>query len=64
MLIYLQFAMLLQIIAIDLSREAFEIGVPIMKKAGVADKINFVESEALPALDQLIQNVKLKFLLL
>ncbi|KAG7984132.1 hypothetical protein I3843_04G142600 [Carya illinoinensis] len=43
-------------IAIDVNRETFEIGLPIIKKAGVSDKIDFVESEALPALDQLLQN--------
>nr|XP_023898904.1 probable caffeoyl-CoA O-methyltransferase At4g26220 isoform X1 [Quercus suber]XP_023898906.1 probable caffeoyl-CoA O-methyltransferase At4g26220 isoform X1 [Quercus suber] len=46
----------LQIIAIDVNRETFEIGLPIIKKAGVADKIDFIESEALPVLDQLLQN--------
>ncbi|KAF5458910.1 hypothetical protein F2P56_022903 [Juglans regia] len=45
-----------KIIAIDVNRETFEIGLPIIKKAGVADKIDFIESEAVPALDQLLQN--------
>ncbi|KAF3944059.1 hypothetical protein CMV_029439 [Castanea mollissima] len=45
-----------KIIAIDVNRETFEIGLPIIKKAGVADKIDFIESEALPVLDQLLQN--------
>ncbi|XP_041006727.1 probable caffeoyl-CoA O-methyltransferase At4g26220 [Juglans microcarpa x Juglans regia] len=45
-----------KIIGIDVDRETFEIGLPIIKKAGVADKIDFIESEALPALDQLLQN--------
>ncbi|KAE7998598.1 hypothetical protein FH972_003129 [Carpinus fangiana] len=45
-----------EITAIDINRETFEIGLPIIKKAGVADKINFIESEASPVLDQLIQN--------
>ena len=54
----------LQIIAIDVNRETFEIGLPIIKKAGVADKIDFIESEALPVLDQLLQNVRRNFLLL
>ena len=55
---------LLQIIAIDVNRESFETGLPIIKKAGVADKIDFIESEALPVLDQLLQNVRMNFLLL
>uniref|UniRef100_A0A7N2KXP7 Caffeoyl-CoA O-methyltransferase n=2 Tax=Quercus lobata TaxID=97700 RepID=A0A7N2KXP7_QUELO len=46
-----------KIIAIDVNRETFEIGLPIIKKAGVADKIDFIESEALPVLDQLLQNI-------
>ncbi|KAF5458907.1 hypothetical protein F2P56_022901 [Juglans regia] len=45
-----------KIMAIDVSRETFEIGLPIIKKAGVAEKIDFIESEALPVLDQLLQN--------
>ncbi|GLT72281.1 hypothetical protein SLA2020_442310 [Shorea laevis] len=45
-----------KITAIDTNRETFEIGLPIIKKAGVADKISFIESEALPVLDQLLQN--------
>ena len=55
---------LLQIIAIDVNRETFEIGLPIIRKAGIADKIDFIESEALPVLDQLLQNVRIYFLLL
>jgi caffeoyl-CoA O-methyltransferase len=51
----------LQITAIDINRETFEIGLPIIKKAGVADKINFIQSEASPVLDQLIQNVRMSF---
>ena len=50
---------LLQIIAIDVNRETFVIGLPVIKKAGVADKIDFIESEALPVLDQLLQNVRI-----
>ncbi|XP_062148463.1 probable caffeoyl-CoA O-methyltransferase At4g26220 [Alnus glutinosa] len=44
-----------KITAIDINQETFEIGLPIIKKAGVADKINFIQSEALPVLDQLLQ---------
>ena len=54
----------LQIVAIDVNRETFEIGLPIIKKAGVADKIDFIESEDLPVLDHLLQNVRRNFLLL
>ncbi|XP_050270337.1 probable caffeoyl-CoA O-methyltransferase At4g26220 isoform X2 [Quercus robur] len=53
-----------KIIAIDVNRETFEIGLPIIRKAGIADKIDFIESEALPVLDQLLQNIRIYFLLL
>ena len=54
----------LQIIAIDVNRETFEIGLPVIKKAGVADKIDFIESEALPVLDQQLHKVRINFTLL
>ncbi|KAF6168984.1 hypothetical protein GIB67_038481 [Kingdonia uniflora] len=44
-----------KITAIDLNRENFEIGLPIIRKAGVEHKINFIESAALPVLDQLLE---------
>ncbi|OWM83202.1 probable caffeoyl-CoA O-methyltransferase At4g26220 isoform X2 [Punica granatum] len=44
------------ITAIDINRETFEIGFPIMQKAGVAHKINFIESQALPVLDNLLED--------
>nr|AOZ21151.1 caffeic acid 4-OMT [Rauvolfia serpentina] len=43
-----------RITAIDMNRQSYEIGLPIIKKAGVEQKINFVESEALPVLDELL----------
>lgn len=58
---------ILQITAIDVDREAYEIGLPFIQKAGVEDKINFIESDAKLALDTLLQNVStipLEFLLL
>lgn len=46
-----------KIVAIDVNREAYEqIGLPIIKKAGVAHKIDFIESQALPVLDKLLEN--------
>lgn len=45
--------MYLQIIAIDVNRENYEIGLPFIKKAGVEHKIDFIESEGLPVLDKL-----------
>ncbi|KAH9762797.1 putative caffeoyl-CoA O-methyltransferase [Citrus sinensis] len=46
-----------QITAIDVNRETYEIGLPIIKKAGVDHKINFIESEALSVLDQLLKDL-------
>lgn len=53
--LFLKFAV--QITAIDPDREAFEIGFRIMQKAGIARKINFIESEAQPVLDKLLEDV-------
>ncbi|XWS26728.1 hypothetical protein CRYUN_Cryun26dG0055300 [Craigia yunnanensis] len=35
-------------IAIDVNRETYEIGLPIIRKAGVEHKVNFIESQAIP----------------
>ncbi|CAI9259125.1 unnamed protein product [Lactuca saligna] len=45
-----------KIVAIDVDREAYEIGLPVIQKAGVEHKINFIESEGLPALDKLLED--------
>ncbi|KAF9622130.1 hypothetical protein IFM89_029414 [Coptis chinensis] len=45
-----------QIIAIDMNREAYEIGLPSIKNAGVEHKINFIQSDAITALDQMLIN--------
>ncbi|XP_038892938.1 putative caffeoyl-CoA O-methyltransferase At1g67980 isoform X2 [Benincasa hispida] len=47
-----------QITTIDVNRRSFEFGLPFIKKAGVDHKINFVESQALIALDNLLSDVK------
>ena len=49
----------IQITAIDVNREAYEIGLPIIRKAGVEHKIEFVESEAIPVLDKLLKDVRI-----
>ncbi|GAV62189.1 Methyltransf_3 domain-containing protein [Cephalotus follicularis] len=41
-------------LAIDVDHEAFEIGRPFIKTAGVDHKIDFIECEALPVLDKLL----------
>lgn len=48
---------MVQILAMDINRENYEIGLPIIEKAGVAHKIDFREGPALPVLDQMIQDV-------
>ncbi|KAJ4846280.1 hypothetical protein Tsubulata_008799 [Turnera subulata] len=45
-----------KITAIDVDREAYEIGLPIIRKAGVEHKIEYVESEALSVLDNLVKD--------
>ncbi|KAH9715037.1 Caffeoyl-CoA O-methyltransferase 1 [Citrus sinensis] len=42
---------------IDFNREYYELGLPIIEKAGIAHKIDFREGPALPLLDQMIQDV-------
>lgn len=49
----------MQILAMDINRENYEIGLPIIEKAGVAHKIEFREGPALPVLDQLVEDVSL-----
>ncbi|XP_051126989.1 caffeoyl-CoA O-methyltransferase-like [Andrographis paniculata] len=45
-----------KILAIDPNRECYEIGLPIIRKAGVEHKIDFRESKALPILDSFIED--------
>ncbi|CAL9148679.1 unnamed protein product [Musa hybrid cultivar] len=47
-----------QILAIDPNRKNYELGLPVIEKAGVAHKIDFRESQALPVLDELMQEEK------
>lgn len=41
----------------DINRENYELGLPVIQKAGVAHKIEFKEGPALPILDQLVADV-------
>lgn len=41
----------------DVNRENYELGLPVIENAGVAHKIDFREGPALPVLDELIENV-------
>ncbi|XP_061352648.1 probable caffeoyl-CoA O-methyltransferase At4g26220 [Gastrolobium bilobum] len=45
-----------KITAIDIDRKAYEVGLPVIKKAGVEHKIDFIESPALPILDKLLED--------
>ncbi|KAL7260209.1 hypothetical protein ACSBR1_005972 [Camellia fascicularis] len=45
-----------QIVAIDPNREAFEVGLPFIQKAGVEHKINFIESDAISVLNEMLSN--------
>lgn len=40
-----------------MNRSTYELGLPVIKKAGVEHKIDFRESEALPVLDELLNHV-------
>nr|KJB32360.1 hypothetical protein B456_005G237100 [Gossypium raimondii] len=42
----------------DINRENYELGLPVIQKAGVAHKIEFKESPAMPVLDELLQDEK------
>ncbi|XP_021813123.1 flavonoid 3',5'-methyltransferase-like [Prunus avium] len=45
-----------KITAIDLNKEAYEFGLPFIRKAGVEHKINFFQSDAFSVLNDLITN--------
>ncbi|GAB2291678.1 Caffeoyl-CoA O-methyltransferase 1 [Dionaea muscipula] len=47
-----------KILALDINRENYELGLPVIQKAGVAHKIDFKEGPALPVLDELVDNVE------
>ncbi|KAL9225558.1 hypothetical protein vseg_001464 [Gypsophila vaccaria] len=47
-----------KIIAVDLNREAYEVGLPFISKAGVEHKIDFVQGAALPLLNDLLDQGK------
>ncbi|RAL38825.1 hypothetical protein DM860_015186 [Cuscuta australis] len=45
-----------KILAMDINKENYELGLPVIQKAGVAHKIDFREGPALPILDRLLQD--------
>lgn len=46
-----------QILAIDINRETYKVGLPVIEKARVAHKIEFREGPALTILEQLLTEV-------
>lgn len=52
---------MVQILAIDITREYYQLGLPIIEEVGVAHKIDFREGNALPLLDQMIQQESTTF---
>ncbi|XP_039060867.1 caffeoyl-CoA O-methyltransferase-like [Hibiscus syriacus] len=47
-----------KILAMDINRENYELGLPVIQKAGVAHKIVFKEGPAMPVLDELVKDEK------
>ncbi|KAL3339758.1 hypothetical protein AABB24_028398 [Solanum stoloniferum] len=47
-----------KVLAIDSNLESYELGLPVIRKAGVEHKINFKHSPALPVLDKLLGDDK------
>lgn len=45
----------------DINRENYELGLPVIEKAGVAHKIEFKEGPALPVLDDMVADVRTFF---
>lgn len=45
-----------------MNREYYELGLPIIEKAGVAHKIDFREGPALPLLDELLKDVRAPYI--
>ena len=54
------FIIMEQVTAIDPDKEAFEVGFPLMKKAGVDHKISFINSDASSALNDMLNNVSVE----
>ncbi|KAH7515499.1 hypothetical protein FEM48_Zijuj10G0033000 [Ziziphus jujuba var. spinosa] len=45
-----------KVTAIDIDREAYEVGLPFIRAAGVEHKINFIQSDGVAALNELVNN--------
>ncbi|KAJ0039920.1 hypothetical protein Pint_28016 [Pistacia integerrima] len=55
--------MFVQILAMDINLENYELCLPIIQKAGVVHKIDFSEGLTLPFLYQMIQEDGVEFVL-
>ncbi|XP_011021872.1 PREDICTED: caffeoyl-CoA O-methyltransferase-like [Populus euphratica] len=47
-----------QITAIDIDREAYEVGLPCIQKAGMENKIKFIQADAISVLNEMLNNDK------
>ena len=47
-----------KILAMDIDRENYELGLPTIEKAGLSHKIDFREGPALPVLDKLLEDAE------
>ncbi|KNA09655.1 hypothetical protein SOVF_151580 [Spinacia oleracea] len=47
-----------KVLAVDPNREAYEVGLPSIKKAGIEHKIEFVQGNAMPFLNDLVSKGK------
>ncbi|KAI8526860.1 hypothetical protein RHMOL_Rhmol12G0030400 [Rhododendron molle] len=45
-----------EVIAIDRDKEAYEVGLPFIRRAGVEHKINYIHSDGMIALNNLLKN--------
>ncbi|KAJ6901097.1 caffeoyl-CoA O-methyltransferase, partial [Populus alba x Populus x berolinensis] len=45
-----------QITAIDIDREAYEVGLPCIQKAGMENKIKFIQADAISVLNEMLNN--------
>jgi predicted O-methyltransferase YrrM len=50
-----------QVIALDIDKEAYEIGAPFIVKAGVAHKVDFRDGPAMDGIDMLLKDVRWSF---
>lgn len=55
------YLLILQIIAIDPDREAYETGLPFIQKANMTHKIQFIQSDAMEVMKELQAKVVIHF---